>query len=82
VAPVLELANDLEGDGVAERDVGSRRVHAELDAERLLGRGGALELLAEVGLGDDALGSAGEGFDLVVDGHVARDFRDALGIAN
>ena len=41
VAQFLELANDLQRHGMAERDVGGGRVHAELDPQRLAGLGAA-----------------------------------------
>ena len=69
VAPVLKLPDDLQRHGMAERDIGRGRVHAELDAQRLILLGRALELGAQLLLGNDPLAAAGENGDLLVDGH-------------
>src|SRR5205814_1982366 len=54
VAPFLELADDAHGDGMTERDVRRRRVHAHLDAQRLADGLGLGEFSPQVFFGEDA----------------------------
>ncbi|MFU0842271.1 MAG: hypothetical protein ACFWTZ_06680 [Burkholderia sp.] len=71
VAEVLELAQLVEHHGVAEMDVGSRRVEAELAAQGLARRLGAGELLHEFLLDQEGIRAAadrGHGFADVI-GH-------------
>jgi hypothetical protein len=67
MTPVLELADHAQRHRVAQGDVGRRRVHPELDPERCARPRAALELGAQVGLGHDLVGAAGEGGELLVD---------------
>ena len=63
MAQVLELAHLAQRHGVAEMEVGARGVDAELDVERRA----LLELLAQVGLGDDLGGARRDDAHLLID---------------
>ena len=51
MAEVLELAQLAQRNGMADVDIGRRRVNAKLDVQRLV----ALELLEQSALGHDAI---------------------------
>ena len=70
VAEVLQLAQLVDQDGVAEVQVRARRVEACLDAQRLP----ALQLLGELALDQEFVGPAAEDRELVfdVEGHGVR----------
>jgi hypothetical protein len=57
---LLELAQFLEDDAVAEVEVGGGGIDAEFGAER----GAALEFLEQFALAEDAGGAAGEDLEL------------------
>ena len=60
VTPILELPDNAERHSVAQRDVGRRRIHPQLDAKRLGGFGAALQLFPQVLLGEHALTPAAQ----------------------
>ena len=77
VAEVLKLAQLVEHDRVADVDVGSRRVEAELAAQRFTGHLGAGELLFELLLNEERVGAAAD------EGHRLADVvgnRELLGL--
>ena len=60
MAEVLELAELAQRHGMAQVDVGSRGIHAQLDVERLA----ALELLEQGGFGHDLRGAGSDDVQL------------------
>jgi len=62
VAQVLQLAHLVEHHGVAQMDVGRRRVQAQLDAQRHAGGLGTGQLLHPVRLGQQLIHAAQGGF--------------------
>ena len=68
MAELLEQAQLAQRDGVAEMNVDAGRVDAVLDAQRLAGLDAAVELLAQLVLGDDLLDAAADQGELFIDG--------------
>ena len=66
VTEILEAAQPAEHHREPEMDVGGGQVDAELDAQRGANR---LELLPQLGLGDDVDSARGQQLDLAVDVH-------------
>jgi hypothetical protein len=64
VAEVLEVAQLVDYNGVAEVQVGRRGVEAELDAERPL----LAELFCELGLANQLVGTPTDGLNGLLDG--------------
>ncbi len=75
VPEVLELPHLLHQHGVAEVQIGARRVEAGLDPERPPGAEALLELGADVEVDD----TAAEDLDLAFGGEHARGLSDAAG---
>ena len=72
VSPFLELPDDPQRHRVAQRYIRRRRIHAQLDAQRLAGLGTSFQLCRRVLLAEDALAAAAKHPDLFIDrNHVA-----------
>ena len=72
MAHVLEMLQLAQDNGVAQVNIGRGGIDAEIDAQRLAGLRGLLELGAQILFANDFRGAFAEIGELFVDGFMAR----------